>query len=729
MRARPFALPALAALLAAAGCGDATGPGRVERTIEVFGDPPRFGPPGTPLAAPFRVRVTERSSGKPVRGVTVTWRVVQGPGATVMPPSTITDSAGLAASRLTLGPDTGLYRVEAALGAGEGRVTFEARAVLAPEILSIAPSPAAAGSTVRITARNLSPVPGDHAVLFGGIRGAVTGGSATELDVVVPRCVPTRTVTVTIELGPVRSNGAPLEVQGDGAGPLTLAPGQALTLADPAALACVRLPGGESGAAYLVVSQNVDEVADRNLPFQLVGLSGLATQPALAAAPAALLSGDPLASTGFGAPAARWELRLRTLERELPADRALPPAGEAGPLGAAAECAQPTVGTRCTFKVINKDEKFVTVTAEAKHISRRAILFQDLNAPAGGFGPADFESFGRVFDDPIYDAITATFGSPSDVDGNGRVIILFTPVVNQMTAKGSTGFIAGFFYGLDLTTQENSNRAEIFYSLVPDPAGRFGDARATADVLRVVPPVLAHELQHMIHFNQRVLLRRASGQEVLWLSEALAHAAEDIVADAFRARGDAAQADNFRLANLARAVRYLRDPSAASLVGTRPPGSLEERGAQWLFIKYLAGQYGGNDLLRRLTQTTRTGVANVTAETGQSWPTLVSDWTVALWADGAPELEGISVDRRYTYPNLDLREDLARLGTGYPLRVVPAGFQDFAVRDTLPGASPLHLLVRAGGTNPPPLHLSLAGAEGAPFSATARPQAVILRVR
>src|SRR5690606_2216800 len=144
-----------------------------------------------------------------------------------------------------------------------------------------------------------------------------------------------------------------------------------------------------------------------------------------------------------------------------------------------------------------------------------------------------------LFDDPIFPTVTGAFGEPSDVDGNGRIIILFTPVVNELTPRGAAGFVAGFFYGLDLTEGANSNRAEIFYSVVPDPGGRYGDPRSRDDILRTVPGVLAHELQHMVHFHERMMRRQAPRPEAVWLSEALAHMAEDLVADTLRARGDA----------------------------------------------------------------------------------------------------------------------------------------------------------------------------------------------
>lgn len=712
---------AVAVVASLTACGDPSGP-RGARTIAVDGDPPRFGLPGTELEAPFRVVVTSRRTGERVPGASVSWRVVQGSGASLSPATSLTDSMGIAATRLKLGPATGVYRVEARVaGAADGPAVFEAHAIARPEILAITPDPVVAGGTIRITGRNFSAVPADHAVLFGGFRGTVLDGSATELDVVVPGCIPERSVDVTVELGSVRSAPASLRVEAEAGGPLALEPGAATTLNTASAFACIRLPAGPTSAQYLVIAQNAHDDADRDLPFQLAGLTGPVTGPPLDLTPTHVLA---FAGGGPGEAGARWDAELRARERQLPAGAALPTGGELRALGAAAA---PEVGDRRDFQVINKDDRFTRITAEVKYVSERAVLYQDIRAPAGGFSAADFEAFGRMFDDPIYDAIVTAFGAPSDVDGDGRIIILFTPVVNEMTPRNSSGFIAGFFYGLDLTTQANSNRSEIFYSLVPDPNGQFSDRRATSDVLRVVPPVLAHEFQHMIHFNQRYLMRGV-GTEVLWLSEALAHAAEDVVARVYRDQGRDAEADNFVLSNLQRASRYLVDPGRASLINEEPPGSLEERGAQWLFVKYLAGHFGGTDLLRRLTQTTLSGVNNVTAVTGRSWDSLLADWSVALWADGAPELQGVTLDPRFTYADIDLREEYARYNAAFPLSPVPLLMQDFIARDTLPAGSMDYLLLRAPGAAPPPLHLNFAGRQGAPFSG-AGPQLTIVRVR
>src|SRR5690606_12134009 len=180
--------------------------------------------------------------------------------------------------------------------------------------------------------------------------------------------------------------------------------------------------------------------------------------------------------------------------------------------------------------------------------------------------------------------------------------------------------------------------------------------------------------------------------------------------------------------NLARARLYLADPGGASLINDEPPGSLEERGAQWLFIKYIMGHYGGTDLLGQLTQTTLSGVANVTSATGRSWSALLADWSVALWADDAPELQGLTLDPRFTFPELNLREEYAQRNQPFPLGPVSIGMHDFIAHDTLPASSMDYRMLVASPFAPPPLHLNFAGARGAPFQGDGA-QLTIVRVR
>mgnify|MGYP001947964145 CR=1 FL=1 len=713
------------ATLGACDRGPAEPEDAANRVIAIFAGNGQFGVPGQPLADPLEVVVRDAASQEWVEGVAVSWRVVDGSGALVLPLSSRTDTLGVARAQLRLGSQTGVYRVEARISSGAIRTAvFEARAVLVPEVLAVTPAAVSAGETVTITGKNFSPRPEDNTVLFGGLPGTVVEATPTELKVVVPACLPDRTdLPVTVQLGAVASpQAALLSVAGGAHATVRLGVGEAQTFAPESGLLCAQLPADQPGALYLVVPQNVYDLPGRTLPYTLLGRIGEAP-PVIAVAGQELASGE----SGADEAAIAWEGWLRERERGIEAEALVQP----GPVGALRPFAATfRVGDRREFNVINKDEKFTRVTAQVVAVSDRAVFFQDVNAPPGGFSAEDFAQLGRFFDDAIYSTVVSAFGEPSDIDGNGKVIILFTPVVNRMTPPNSkeSGVIAGFFYGFDLTGQQNSNRAEIFYSLVPDPEGKFGNRLARDEVLRHVPPVLAHELQHMVAFNQRVLLRNAKS-EALWLSEGLAHMAEDLVANVLASRGDGVAAANFRSSNLQRARRFLTNTEETSLLTNQAPGTLAERGAGWLFVKYVADHYGGDGLLRRLTQTVRTGVENVSAETGVEWDSLFSDWSIALWADDAPELSRVTVEPRFTFPTINLRTDLALYGA-FPLVPPRLAYQDFEVKGGLAAGAASHFTVRVPLTaTARPLTLGLVGTGGMPFPAERRPQLTVFRIQ
>lgn len=714
---RLAALWGLPAFLFLAACSDPGAP-TFRVSVEVAGGNTQFAAPGGALEAPLKV-VVEYDGGGPASGQLIRWRVITGSGAALDPVEEYSDADGIASSRVTLGQDIGLYVIEASAGnlAGDPAL-FEAYAVLPPNLGAVSPSSAAAGDTVTINGTGFSPEPSHNRVLFGSVRGFVVSATASELRVVVPPCLPSRSIAVTVRLGGVSSNSTSLQVLGDDGITLSLKRGEVVTLVSTDDLSCVRL-GAEPGSEYVVVPQNVARVAGYQMPYQLLGLAGVEPVPAEAM----------LVQPGAAESTPLLELRrwLRDMEaRILPEDLIRRAAGDLGIFGIAS---LPAVGSQRQFSVLNKDRQFSQVTAEVKHVSNRAIIYQDLDAPAGGFSHADFTRFGQMFDDPIYETVVGAYGAPSDVDGNERVIILFTPVVNAMTGADSQGYIAGFFYGLDLTTQPGSNQAEVFYSIVPDPDGRFGVSRSRQQILRVVPPVLAHELQHMIHFNKRYFINQV-GPETHWLSEALAHMAEDLVGREFLARGDADNAEEFRRGNHSRAARYLADPGRSSVTATDPPGSLEERGAQWLLLKYLMGHYGDLDLLGRLTRSTRTGVDNITAEVERVWGHIISEWSVAIWVDADVALTG-DVDSIFTFPNLDLRSALGRFPGGFPLDDAPRfGFEDFTSSTTLMGSSKEYLVIAVPDTAVSgSMGVVMSGPDGDGFPAFTRPRLSIVRVR
>ena len=226
----------------------------------------------------------------------------------------------------------------------------------------------------------------------------------------------------------------------------------------------------------------------------------------------------------------------------------------------------------------------------------------------------------------------------------------------------------------------------------------------------------------MVHFNQRMLLTGALGQEALWLSEGLAQIAEDLVGEAFYAAGNSSRAVEYQVGNWNRGRRFLQNPSNVSLISTLPPGSLAERGAWWIFLRYLYGQDGNEALLGRLTRSSLTGIANVTQATGRTWEDLVSDWAGALFLDGlsVPIRPGLSV------PGLNLRRVLSPSGGGYPLKP-PKLTGTFSIEGSLWSSSPDYYIITPPGSGG--LALNLAGPEGRPQNPAVGLHFMVVRIK
>lgn len=657
-------------------CGDGPAdPLLPDLEVVVAGGNGQYGSPGQRLPAPLQASVRRVDSGLPQEGVTVRWTVESGDASLVTTVVGSSDERGLVSATVQLGNVVGPVRVRVTAQEQEtATVTFTVFVAERPVLSSLSSQAARGGDTLRVRGSGFSPAEGENVVLFSGIRGRVVAASSGELAVEVPRCLPSRGVEVTAQLGSLVSAALPLLVS-DGGRTETFTAGVPVDVEDAAGFGCIRLPGGRR---YLVVAQAAGTVGAGRYDFSLWGLSSAPAAPAVPAA----------ARPARAAPAlehpARFEFLLRAAEARWVKEGAARE-GLAGPSLAGPERTVPALGSRRTFKVLDSQGRFEDVRASVRLVGAQAVLYVDDAAPTGGFTDAELAAFSRTFDDFIHPTVTRAFGTPSDLDGNERVVILFTPAVNRLTPPGSDGFIGGFFYGLDLLQREGSNRGEVFYAMVPDSAGRFSAPRPRDLVLRVVPAILAHELQHMVHFSERILRKGAAGTEALWLSEGMAQMAEELVARALEQAGRGSAAEEYRAGNRARARKYLADPSAVSLIVAAGQGTLEERGAGWLYTLYLWDRFG-EDTLGRMTRTTLTGAANVVSATGRAWEAIFADWEAALYADG------LGGRYPFEYPSVGLR-DLLREPSAYPLAPEFLGGSDFSRSGSLWSSSARHYIV------------------------------------
>jgi len=465
----------------------------------------------------------------------------------------------------------------------------------------------------------------------------------------------------------------------DAGGSVAIAVFQALTVRTANLGECAWVTG--SGAKYVVVPQFPTETANRALVRYAIGNGG-------SLAVAASEMGSQTLS-----PAARLDNTLRQIERRL-APTASRDARELRALSLSTQAIRgpslQQVGSTRTFKVLSsipennqQQPTFDTITATARFAGQNILIYIDNQSPSGPNGLSDsvITRLGTWFDQDLYPIGVNTFGAESDIDGNDRVIVLMTPVVNALTPSNSCDVvISGFFFGLDLTQLPNSNQGEVFYSLVPDPQGQFSCPRPVAVVEASTPPTFIHEFQHMISFNQHVLVRGAADEEA-WLNEGLSHIAEEVVARHYdhkypiRPAGQLfSDTSNIFIGNdLSNSYDFLQATGTTSLTLFESTGTLEERGAAWLFLRWLADQKDST-IFRRLVQTNLTSVANVENVAGETFPVLFGDWALALWTDSIPDHPRTSVPPRNRFKSRNLRQIYARLNfiapTQFP-RVYP----------------------------------------------------------
>ncbi len=684
--------------------------------------------PGALLPLPLQVRVQSASTGRGAVGVKVRWEIAEGVGAGVDPPTSLTDSTGLAVTRLTLGPGLGGYRVVARILAAQlPPVEIRADAILVPELTLVPGGPLLAGDTVRLEGRSFSPNPEQNVVTFSGIRGHVLLSSPTQLQVEVPPCLPPRGVDLKVQVGFLSTTTASLQVEG-GTTTLELAPGEDLILDPNQWPVCVHLPS-EPGSSYLLVPHSTGAVGGAAYGTSVVGLTTDGVSPALGPgpsdAPPVRVGGEAaLPGLGSGLDAQqRWELRVRLLEREIldgPGARSRPPRDLLPTSPSKGTPHVPQLGETRKFKVLNRKREFDNVTAVLRFVAPHTLVYVDERAPEGGFSDTDLASLAGEFENTIHPVVTGSFGKESDLDGNDGVVILLTPTVNELTETGADGYVGGFFFGLDLMPGMNgSNGGEVFYALVPDPSGRFGPALSRSLLLAIVPAVLAHEFAHMVHYNQRMLVGRAEHQDALWLSEAMAQMAEDLVGEAFEQRGATQKALQYRQGNWSRARRFLEEPSQVSVLASLPPGTLAERGAGWLLLKQLSGHDG---LLAALARSTRTGVDGLTYVVGKEWGDLIPDWAGSLYLDGL----GVPVRSGLRVPGVNLREALSRDGA-FPLDPPVAGGASFSRGGSLWSSAADYLII-----NPPAsggIALSVSGPGGRPPDPGMGLQFLVVRLR
>jgi len=477
------------------------------------------------------------------------------------------------------------------------------------------------------------------------------------------------------------------------------------------------LSGGTSGADFALIAFHANPDSSAIAPVNVTSQNAQAlSTPDVAPAFNVLTSGGSFSRSRLNPLQVAFDLNLRrTAQRDL------------GPKMAAA---RQWMRNRASFQVVPTGalslNQVITLNANGNQpacsnpiniggrvaaIGQTAYIVADTSNPAGGFTDAEYQSFATTFDTLVNPVDVQNFGAPSDVDKNGKIIILFTKEVNKLTPRGANGLVAGFFYERDLfPTVTNgdlegcpsSNVSEMYYALVPDPTGVYSDSRSKADVLDFTTSTLAHEYQHLINAGRRLYVTNAPTFEDTWLNEGLSHIAEELlyfkaVKLAPRQNLDvnaviAAGADafsEFQGGNIGRFEEFLARPTSTSVYGG--DDELQTRGATWEMLRYLADHKGSSDgdTWMQLVNSTSHGQDNLRRVFGSNYMTQIRNWAISVFTD---DVSGVT-DNTFLQPSWNMRSIFPRLDAGngrplgkYPLAVVP-----------LSDAVPANLSIVAGG--------------------------------
>jgi len=650
---------------------------------------------GQTLPAPLIVRATDANI-HPVSGATVTFSIQYGLDGSVSPPTTVTDSSGRAQARWTLGyrslVPAVMAQVASRLGGDNAAFSATALPLLPPPVVTgVSPDTLIEGEDAIFTGANFSLAPDSNVVVIDGAQAQVLSATSTSLKVTVPAfpCRPVRLAGLDIQVGLQGDTHftAPIR-EADTA--LTLAVGQEAIITEPARFCLHFGPSSGPPETYLMGLSAPAESPGVVSPFEVDGASGLSSSANAEIARSGISMdrvSTPPPRGGMvrhsllptrGRQAMQRELgqlqgdaRIRAWEAAHLARRgALFRRGSAMQSSLARDVAPntPAVGDTLTLHVPNLSStdlctNFQTIRAVVRVVGRAGIWVQDVANPTmDSLTQADIQTASDEFDTRIYATDTTYFGHPSDIDGNGRVIVALTWQVNK------TPRILGFVFLGDLAPLSlcsESNGAEIYYGEVPDPDNvAQSGARTKATVLAEMPQLIAHEVTHVIQFSQRVILNDGTPMAT-WEMEGQATLAEELVGHA--TLGNAAYQNygadvafsaggiDWYEDEIVKLTRYFGDLGAGYQASNAPDqcsvyGNLALRvpcdvsafyGASWILQRYISDQYGPTwpggpaqltrDWISKNLQLS--GTANIGALLGVNYDSLFVRFATALALD------------------------------------------------------------------------------------------------
>ena len=730
-------------------------------TVTALAGPLTAGQTGTLVATP------KDKAGNAITGRVISWSSSATRIATV-------DNAGLVTA-VSPGTATITALSDGISGTATVVVAAPAGSVL-PTIASVTPATLTPGITATITGANFINATAGNSVYIAGIQAPIQSASATQITVAVPAsglpCQSTQPVSVEVTtVGGTASLKHPLAV----ATTRTLPVGGSFMLTANGAITCNEIP---AGGTYVISVFNAAK-SPIMAGFELRGSAGgIVPSPAAPSLATRMIDLSPPATprtsrVDAGTQAAARE-HLAHLEQGMELMRRLGPARNyprparaltsqiAAPGGASLSLTPVplTVGQNAS---VNFNYNTCTtgqspiVTARVVYVGPKTVVLEDNASTLAGKIDADMVTLAKEFEDVSY-PILLNFGDPlaydAQTDNNGKIVMLFTPRVNNQAAN-LLGFVQSCdFYPSTIASVNASNMAEIFYArAVTDTSPTSTSLNGRPQWKRLMPSTLIHEAKHIIANAERNATPILTHNEESWLEEGTAQLASELFGRAVHGNSWRSNSSYFGVidcevrpsnptCNGASYIMgnhfgflsdYLEDFENHSIFGGGGDNTIY--GSAWMFSRWLVDTYGGTNesaFLKKLIMSFEAfGVDNVTAATGKTWAELLSSFTLMLAADDVAGMSAPFIEHSWNLPGIwaGYNSDFPNSAPLVPLTTRTSAFGSVfnASSNSLRGGGAV--LIRLGGGGATPQMLELRGAGGTALPVNSNVGMAILRVQ
>lgn len=642
-----------------------------------------------------------------------------------------------------VGQDTAFASVTGVAG---GPVVFTAT-VHDLQITSVDPTTLDLGGNATVSGTGFDTTPANNVVTIGDLTAVVNSATETQLDIAVPdACRPAGPVDVIVTTGGIPS--APANATLAPSSFLNLSAGEQEILQDPADF-CLQLNASSESESYLIGVQSTLEAASGMTPIRFSSIAAAGSAP-----PAAFPEYDEvdrtLSSRNAVAPSQMRRLaRHRAVEARIRAfDRVnferirheLSARQHSISRSAAAVVSNVTVNDTIEVRVPEGEtscNSYDLITTVVRAVGEKGIWLEDIDNPSGGYTLSDFDALSDQFDDYIYTADTAQFGGPSDIDGNGRIVMVVTKEVNE---RGALGFTSSCDFGSQSPSNLASNEGEFFYGEAPDPNGDYGEAVEVEFARGWLPTTVAHELVHVIQFSGRAEVGGSFPD--IWIAEGQATMGEEIAGHAIEGRStgqnlglgvavnwdDTTSFDWYSGAIVDMAVYFGWAPTDIDFdihldeaphectwleneAGGPCIEGREAYGVPWSLLRWLSDQYGPSypggeaGLQQDIIRSTSDGYTLLEQLVGAPFEKILAQWAASLYTDD--RLGGANPTLTFTSWNLfDIFHGSYTLPDGTfglreALRLKPksAQYASFS-RDASVRAGSTYYTLFSGGTRP-----------------------------